>query len=407
MSSKYKVIKLLGETPFSSAFLCEKDGNMKCVIQQIRTSKMSKEEIKDIAKKVEIVRKLDHQNILKIIDFFVVSKPKVTLNITWEYADGGNLSEKIKMQNNKPFSESEILDYFTQICLALKYIHERKVIHRELKSDKIFLMKNGLIKLGGFDIYNILNNVKMHYQISPEILENKRYDSKADIWSLGVLLYEMATFKMPFDANSLPLLSIRLLRGIYTPISSIYSKELREIVSKCLSLNPSKRPTIQQILQMPIIQNRIKHFLDEVQYNKEFLKTIGDSDNKDNNKDNKKSLKDENSKNKAIKGENIDVKKDKTIKEVDNNNEEYSAEFKEIELLQIELEKALGLNLFKAAYDYINDNYDKKDIKFNEDKDDEKIKNYFKNKGFAEKEIDTAIKKIPDIFAIVKKRKKY
>ena len=270
-------------------------------------------------------------------------------------------------------------------------------------------MKNGLIKLGGFDIYNILNNVKMPYHISPEILENKRYDSKADIWSLGVLLYEMVTFKMPFNANSLPILSIRLIRGIYTPISSIYSKELREIVSKCLSLNPSKRPTIQQILQMPIIQNRIKHFLDEVQYNKEFLKTIGDSDNKDNNKDNKKSIKDENSKSKAIKGENIDVKKDKTIKEVDNNNnnEEYSAEFKEIELLQIELEKALGLNLFKAAYDYINDNYDKKDIKFNEDKDDEKIKNYFKNKGFAEKEIDTAIKKIPDIFAIVKKRKKY
>ena len=268
-------------------------------------------------------------------------------------------------------------------------------------------MKNGLIKLGGFDIYNILNNVKMPYHISPEILENKRYDSKADIWSLGVLLYEMVTFKMPFTANSLLLLSIRLIRGIYTPISSKCSKELREIVSKCLSLNPSKRPTIQQILQMPIIQNRIKHFLDEVQYNKEFLKTIGDSDNKDNNKDNKKSIKDENSKSKAIKGENIDVKKDKTIKEVDNNNnnEEYSAEFKEIELLQIELEKALGLNLFKAAYDYINDNYDKKDIKFNEDKDDEKIKNYFKNKGFAEKEIDTAIKKIPDIFAIVKKEK--
>ena len=65
------------------------------------------------------------------------------------------------------------------------------------------------------------------------------------------------------------------------------------------------------------------------------------------------------------------------------------------------------MNLFKAAYDYINDNWDKKDIKFNEDKDDEKIKNYFKNKGFAEKEIDTAIKKIPDIFAIVKKRKKF
>jgi NIMA (never in mitosis gene a)-related kinase len=112
------------------------------------------------------------------------------------------------------------------------------------------------------------------YYLSPEIIENKPYDAKSDIWSLGVLLYEMMTFKMPFNANSLPNLSLKIMRGNYAPPPSVYTRDLREIVSRCLMVNPSRRPRIQEILSMPIIQNRIRNFLDEVQYNKEFSRTI-------------------------------------------------------------------------------------------------------------------------------------
>jgi serine/threonine protein kinase len=143
-------------------------------------------------------------------------------------------------------------------------------------------MKCGLVKLGDFGIAKGFKNtmdkaktmVGTPYYLSPEILENKPYDAKSDIWSLGVLLYEMMTFKMPFNANSLPMLSVKIMRGNYTPPPSVYTKDLREIVSKCLNVNPSRRPSIQEILKMPIIQNRIKNFLTEIQYNKEFSKTI-------------------------------------------------------------------------------------------------------------------------------------
>ena len=594
MSSNYKVIKLLGEGSFGKAFLCENQStNLTCVIKQIVVEGMSDKEKEDVFNEAAILGKLDHQNIIKLFEVFDSKVPKHTLNIVTEYADGGDLAEKIKSQNNKPFTEQEILDYFTQICLALKHIHEKKIIHRDLKSGNVFLMKSGLVKLGDFGIAKGFQNtmdkaktmVGTPYYLSPEIIENKPYDAKSDIWSLGVLLYEMMTFKMPFNANSLPNLSLKIMRGNYAPPPSVYTRDLREIVSRCLMVNPSRRPRIQEILSMPIIQNRIRNFLDEVQYNKEFSRTIAkkykenkknqvvkskenaisgitseetgpsiisgnsikinnisknsnnqnknqqilnyfkqknskkeakekekekkhqgfkdflaeakktkkwggvdqkqfnesavlwgknqenqkplaknmykdeentktndlnallesydvekiteeqydkvrflndlnkelnenkeekDSDNEDNNNNEIKKIKiinnNEGNENKIIMEEGMEPinqkGKNQTIKEVDSDNdEEYSSEFKEIELMRIELEKSLGLNLFKAAYHYVDNDTDRKEIKYDKDKVEGKIKKDFVNKGFTEKEIESAIQKIPEIFAIVLKER--
>ena len=241
MSSNYKVIKLLGEGSYGKAFLCENQStNLTCVIKQIVVEGMSDKEKDDVFNEAAILGKLDHQNIIKLFEVFDSKVPKHTLNIVTEYADGGDLAEKIKSQNNKPFTEQEILDYFTQICLALKHIHEKKIIHRDLKSGNVFLMKSGLVKLGDFGIAKGFQNtmdkaktmVGTPYYLSPEIIENKPYDAKSDIWSLGVLLYEMMTFRIPFDANSLPNLSLKIMSGNYSPPPSVYTKDLREIVSR-------------------------------------------------------------------------------------------------------------------------------------------------------------------------------
>ena len=285
MSLNYKVLQQLGEGSFGKAFLCEKDSDGSlCVIKQILIEGMNEKEKADVLNESNILAKLDHPNIIKFYDVFESKKPKHMINIVTEYADGGDLSEKIKERKNKNgnFTESEILDYFTQICLAIKHIHEKKIIHRDLKSGNIFLMKNGFVKLGDFGIAKGFQRtidkaktmVGTPYYLSPEILEGKPYDSKSDIWSLGVLLYEMMTFKMPFNANSLPMLSVKIMRGNYIPPPVIYTKDLRELVSKCLTLDQKNRPTIKEILGMPFIKNHIRSFLDEVQYNKEFSKTI-------------------------------------------------------------------------------------------------------------------------------------
>lgn len=75
-----------------------------------------------------------------------------------EYADGGDLSRRIKERQGKLFSEGTILDWFVQICLALKHVHDRKVLHRDIKSQNIFLTSSGMVKLGDFGIARVLGN---------------------------------------------------------------------------------------------------------------------------------------------------------------------------------------------------------------------------------------------------------
>jgi NIMA (never in mitosis gene a)-related kinase len=174
------------------------------------------------------------------------------------------------------------MDWFTQICLAIKHIHDKKVLHRDLKSQNIFLTKNGLIKLGDFGIAKCLNFtlekartvVGTPYYLSPEIVENKPYSFKSDIWSLGVLLYEITCLKMPFDASSLPMLYVKIIRGAHSPVPNVFSKELRNLIYALLIVDSDKRPSINDILRMPYVKNRIRNFLSEMEYNNEFSNDI-------------------------------------------------------------------------------------------------------------------------------------
>ena len=153
------------------------------------------------------------------------------------------------------------MDWFTQVCLSIKHIHDRKILHRDIKSQNIFLTKNGLVKLGDFGIAKCLNAtidkaktvVGTPYYLSPEIVQNKPYSFKSDVWSLGVLLYEMCALKMPFDANSLPVLSLKISKGQYNPLHPSFSKELRALVVSMLSVEINKRPSINEILSKSII----------------------------------------------------------------------------------------------------------------------------------------------------------
>ena len=127
---------------------------------------------------------------------------KRCLCIVMDYADGGDLYTKIANQKKIGkvcYSEDQILDWFVQMALAIKHIHDRKILHRDLKSQNIFLTKKGMIKLGDFGIARVLSDTRSKaktvvgtpYYLSPEIIQSQPYSFKSDIWSLGVLLYEM------------------------------------------------------------------------------------------------------------------------------------------------------------------------------------------------------------------------
>merc|ERR1719265_2972379 len=173
-----------------------------------------------------------------------------------DYADGGDVHMEIKRQEGVLISESKVLEWFSQTCFAMKHVHDRKVLHRDLKTQNIFLMSSGQIKLGDFGIARVLDATKDYaktmvgtpYYLSPEIIEDRPYNFKSDIWSLGVVLYEMTTLKHPFDAESLHFLAIKILQGQYPDPDPQYSPELVKLIRSMLAKNAHTRPTINEIL---------------------------------------------------------------------------------------------------------------------------------------------------------------
>ena len=282
-NGKYEQIKLLGEGSFGKAYLVESiETKTLYVIKTIELGAMSEEDKQEAITESRIHEKLNHPNIIKFKEVFLEKKTR--LNIVMDYADGGDLQAKIKLHNkdSNNFLESQILDWFTQTCLAIKHIHDRKILHRDIKSQNIFLTKNGLVKLGDFGIAKCLDKtmdkistiVGTPYYLSPELISNKPYSFKNDIWSLGVVLYEMCSLKVPFEAQNLPLLSLKIVKGQYNPIPKIYSKDLHILVANCLNVDPNKRPSIKEILKSTLIKNRINKFLNEIEFTDEFSHTI-------------------------------------------------------------------------------------------------------------------------------------
>ena len=242
---------MLGEGSFGKAYLIQrKSDGLHCVMKVIDITRMSEQERKETLQEAKIIEHLAHPNIVKFIETFKTKRGK--LCIVMDYADGGDIGQKIKEQRGRHFSESQILDWFTQMCLGMKHIHDRKIIHRDIKGANVFLTKKGIVKIGDFGIAKVLSHtvqkartmVGTPYYLSPEIVQSKPYNSKTDIWSMGVMLYELCALKPPFDAPSIHMLTMKIVRGVYNPIPYNFSPELKGLVKKCLDIRPESRPDV-------------------------------------------------------------------------------------------------------------------------------------------------------------------
>ena len=134
-----------------------------------------------------------------------------------DFVDNGDLDQMIrkkkreydtaKTYSDRFFSEEFVVNIFTQICLAVKHVHDKRVLHRDIKGRNIFMTKSGLVKLGDFGVSTILNSHKQQCMtavgtpnyIAPEIFNMQKYKYEADIWSLGILLYKLCCLQYPFN----------------------------------------------------------------------------------------------------------------------------------------------------------------------------------------------------------------
>ncbi|XP_059958667.1 serine/threonine-protein kinase Nek1 isoform X5 [Mesoplodon densirostris] len=278
---KYVRVQKIGEGSFGKAILVKsiEDGRQ-YVIKEINISSMSSKEREESRREVAVLANMKHPNIVQYRDSF---EENGSLYIVMDYCEGGDLFKRINAQKGVLFQEDQILDWFVQICLALKHVHDRKILHRDIKSQNIFLTKDGTIQLGDFGIARVLNStvelvrtcIGTPYYLSPEICENKPYNNKSDIWALGCVLYEMCTLKHAFEAGNMKNLVLKIISGSFPPVSLHYSYDLRSLLSQLFKRNPRDRPSVNSILEKGFIAKRIEKFLSPQLIAEEFcLKTF-------------------------------------------------------------------------------------------------------------------------------------
>lgn len=266
-------IKKVGEGSFGLAILVESTADKsRQICKMIDLRNASSKETKDAHKESQLLASLKHPYIVQYRESFVDDK---WLCILMDYCEGGDLSARIEQKKKtfQRFAEEQILRWFTQAILALKYVHERHVLHRDLKSSNFFITKEGNLKVGDFGIAKVLNctvacartQIGTPYYLSPEVCQEKPYNWASDIWAMGCVLYELCALKVPFDAPNLSALVQRICCSPLPNIPNHYSQETRRLGLEMLNRSPEKRPMASDILQQPLIQSVVRKLLSEAQ----------------------------------------------------------------------------------------------------------------------------------------------
>lgn len=153
------------------------------------------------------------------------------------------------------------MNWLVQMVVALKHIHSRKILHRDLKTSNLFLTAQGHLKVGDFGIAKVLEGsleqaqtlIGTPYYMSPEIMENKPYSFKSDVWSLGCIAYELCALQYAFRAPNIIELVKSIISKAPEPLPGGYSRELQDLLSAMLRKDPAARPTIDEVLQTPLL----------------------------------------------------------------------------------------------------------------------------------------------------------
>ncbi|KAL5271215.1 hypothetical protein ACHWQZ_G001753 [Mnemiopsis leidyi] len=225
----------------------------KVAMKIIDKSKLCKEDLARLFREVQIMKLLDHPNIIR---FYQVVENYQYIHLVSSFAENGELYEHVMTKGS--LSEPEARKYFAQICSAIMYCHEKGVVHRDLKIENVLLDCNNNVRIADFGFSNYFKPPRLletfcgsPQYAAPEIFNGKHYDGfKTDIWSLGIILYVLVTGGLPFDGDSIQEVKQNVLRGKFRVpyFVSHVTSECEHLIRSMLSLEPEKRPSVESVL---------------------------------------------------------------------------------------------------------------------------------------------------------------
>lgn len=256
LNKRYKILSQLGEGGMGEVYLAddEKTGTQVAVKILARQLTANPEALERFKREGETLRQLDHPNIVKFIDAFEHDKQYV---IVMEYVSGGNLQKLIK-QGALPIEQARQITL--DLCDALIRAHRLNIIHRDLKPENVLITENGTPKLADFGVARLSESTSMTrsgtqvgtpYYMAPEAWEGKTLDAQADIWSLGIMLFEMIAGKVPFGGETGAAVMNKILTTQPPDLRKLRSdipSNLTKIIRRMLTRDKKNRyPTMREV----------------------------------------------------------------------------------------------------------------------------------------------------------------
>ena len=268
--NNFEILQKLGDGSFSVVYkVRRKKDNYIYALKKVKLQKLKDKEKQNALNEVRILASIKSPFVISYKEAFIEESDK-SLCIVMEYANHGDLYQKISQFKKMRYlmEESDIWRIFIQMVKGLKALHDLKILHRDLKSANIFLFNDGTAKIGDCNVSKVVykglgyTQTGTPYYASPEVWNDSPYDNKSDIWSLGVVTYEMLTLHPPFRAENMDALYKKVTKGQYPKINSKYSDDICDIIKLLLKVNPNERPTCDQILKNKMVMERIDFFKD-------------------------------------------------------------------------------------------------------------------------------------------------
>ena len=267
----YEKLETVGAGSFGRVNKIRRKSDQKVLVwKELNYGKMSEKEKQLVVSEVNILRELRNPFIVRYYDR-IVDKASTRLYIVMEYCSGGDLGKVIKHQKRegKYVDERLIWKVLAQCILALKDCHRHEengkgkpILHRDIKPANILLDSNHNVKIGDFGLAKELSsesklaqtNVGTPYYMSPEIINEKSYDERSDIWSLGCLIYELAALRPPFDAKNQISLAVKINAGRFLRVPKCYSDDLQNAIRSMLQVDRRRRPKVEDLERVAALQ---------------------------------------------------------------------------------------------------------------------------------------------------------